>query len=69
MKKSLIGAALLGLLLATGSVFAADDAEARCREFAQEEGVKADEMDDYMAQCIEDQRAAESEESEKGGND
>ena len=53
----------LGLMAATLSpAFAADDEEleARCREYAQEDGVKGDELDAYIAECIAEMKKSES---------
>jgi hypothetical protein len=58
MKKGFFGVAVLGLVLAAGNAWAADDATGRCQEYAREDGVSAEEMKDYMEQCIEDQRMA-----------
>jgi len=45
-------AALLGLF-ATGSALAFTDEEidSQCRQYATEDGVPAEEMDDYLAEC------------------
>jgi hypothetical protein len=56
MNKGLMSAAAAALLLVSFGSFAEDDIEARCNQWAQEDKVPADEMQDYMAQCIEDQR-------------
>ena len=56
MNKGLMGAAAAALLLVSVGSFAEDDIQARCSQWAQEDKVPADEMQDYMAQCMEDQR-------------
>ena len=61
MKKSFMGAAALSVILAAGSASGADDATSRCQEYAKEDGVSAEEMKDYMEQCVEDQRMASAE--------
>lgn len=55
MKKGLMGATAVALVLAAG-VGLADEVEDRCRQWAQEDGVEAAELQDYLAQCIEEQR-------------
>ena len=61
MKKSFLGVAALSVILAAGSAWGADDATSRCQEYAKEDGVSAEEMKDYMEQCLEDQRMASAE--------
>ena len=61
MKKSFFGVAALSVILAAGSAWGADDATSRCQEYAKEDGVSAEEMKDYMEQCVEDQRMASAE--------
>jgi hypothetical protein len=58
MIKGLMGAAAAALLLVSLGSFADDDVEARCRQWAQEDQVPADEIRDYVAQCVEDQRSS-----------
>ena len=48
-------ALILATVLALGtSVFAEspEEAEARCKQYAQEDNVSAEEMEDYMAECV-----------------
>jgi hypothetical protein len=61
MKKSFLGVAALSVILAAGGAWGADDATSRCQEYAKEDGVSAEEMKDYMEQCLEDQRMASAE--------
>ncbi|MGD1984470.1 MAG: hypothetical protein PVF93_11250 [Chromatiaceae bacterium] len=61
MKISFLGVVVLSVILAAGSAWGADDATSRCQEYAKEDGVSAEEMNDYMAQCLEDQRMASAE--------
>lgn len=46
-----MGGMVLAAALAQGAI-AMEDAETRCQRYAQEEGVPADEMADYMKECI-----------------
>ena len=78
MEKSFFGVAALSVILAAGGAWGADDATSRCQEYAKEDGVSAEEMKDYMEQCLEDQRMAsaetgqpfaDSEDSASGQND
>jgi hypothetical protein len=61
MKISFLGVVVLSVILAAGSAWGADDATSRCQEYTKEDGVSAEEMNDYMAQCLEDQRMASAE--------
>ena len=61
MKKSFLGVAALSVILTAGSAWGADDATSRCQEYAKEDGVSAEEMKDYMEQCLEDQRMTSAE--------
>jgi nitrate reductase cytochrome c-type subunit len=61
MKKSFLGVAALSVVLGSGGAWAADDATSRCQEYAKEDGVSAEEMKDYMEQCLEDERMASAE--------
>jgi hypothetical protein len=61
MKNSFFGVAALSVILAAGSALGADDATSRCQEYAKEDGVSAEEMKDYMEQCLEDQRMVNAE--------
>lgn len=61
MNKSLIAIAVAGLMLFAGNTWSTDSAASRCQEWAKEDGVAAEEMQDYMAQCLEEQRLAEAE--------
>ena len=61
MEKSFFGVAALSVVIAAGSAWGADDATIRCQAYAKEDGVSAEEMNDYMAQCLEDQRMASAE--------
>jgi len=65
MKLQLIAAAALAAALSvTGLAVAEDDDRmAECKAYAEEDGVPADEMDDYLAQCMEDKAASESEDA------
>ena len=51
-------AALVGLF-AAGSALAVTDEEidAQCRQYATEDGVPPEEMDDYLAECVQSLRA------------
>lgn len=60
MNKSLIGIAALSVMLVTGNAWSSDDAASRCQEWAKDDGVAAEEMEEYMAQCLEDQRLADA---------
>ena len=60
MNKSFLAVAALGVMLATGYAWSSEDATSRCQGWAKEDGVAAEEMQEYMAQCLEEQRAAEA---------
>ncbi len=60
MKNRLVGIAALSAMLVTGSAWGSDDANDRCQEWAKEDGVAAEEMTEYMAQCLEELRIADS---------
>jgi hypothetical protein len=51
-------AALLSLSLVAGDALAYsdDEIEAQCREYASEDAVPPEEMDDYLAECIQSLR-------------
>ena len=67
MKKSILGVAALSVVLATGNVWGTDEATSTCKEYAKEDGVSAEEMKDYMEQCLEDQRIASAELKQQSG--
>lgn len=69
MKKSFLGVAALLVILAASSAWAGDDATSRCQEYAKEDGVSAEEMKDYMEQCLEDQRMAGAETDQPAKDD
>jgi hypothetical protein len=57
---------VLSLLLMSGlgqAAYSAEDAEARCRQWAQDDEIKLAEMDDYMAECLDEQRNAAKDEA------
>jgi hypothetical protein len=65
------GVALSLLLLMSGlgqAASSADDAETRCRQWAQDDEIKPAEMDDYMAECLEEQRNAANDEGMQGSS-
>lgn len=59
MKRIVVMSLALGLSGLSPMLFAADpataEAEARCAQWAQEDGVKEEEMEQYMADCVADQ--------------
>jgi hypothetical protein len=70
MKKTLF--ALFVALLAATSIAQAmtrEEAEAKCRIYAQEDGISSEEMKDYIAQCVEDLMQAGGEESGGAANE
>lgn len=69
MKKILFS--LFVAMLAMSSVAQAitrEEAETKCRVYAQEDDISAAEMKDYIAQCIDDLMQADKEESASGDN-
>jgi hypothetical protein len=68
MKMVLTGV-VLSLLLMSGlgqAAYSAEDAEASCRQWAQDDEIKPSEMDDYIAECIDEQRKAAMDEASGG---
>jgi len=60
-EEEFLGVAALSVILATGSAWGADDAASLRQDYAKEDGVSAEDMKDYMEQCLEDQRMASAE--------
>jgi hypothetical protein len=56
MIKRFMVLAVASVMLFSASVFAASqqEAEAMCRQYAQEDGIQSDEMESYLAQCVQD---------------
>ena len=54
MFKTTIMLAIIALLAGSPIAFADSlaEAEARCKQYAQEDNVSADEMKDYIAECV-----------------
>jgi len=61
MKKRLVGITALSAVIISGNAWSTGDATSRCQEYAKEDGIAAEEMGDYMAQCLEEQRLAQAE--------
>ena len=63
MKLQLIAAAALATAFTVSTPAVADEADlkAECAKYAQEDGVPADEMQEYLAQCMKDMASADSE--------
>ncbi len=66
MKSKLIVAAALAAVFSVSAQAEMDDAqkeafEKDCKSYAAEEAVPADEMEGYIAQCVQDLAAAEAE--------
>ncbi len=69
MKSKLIAVVGIAALCLAGQALAADqpDLEAikkECSQYAKEDGVSAEEMEEYMTQCMEDLSAPQGEEGE-----
>ena len=64
MKKLLYGLAIFPLMLSSSSIFAMSEeqAEMMCKEYAQEDRIAAEDMAEYMAECIQDLIRSDSEE-------
>jgi hypothetical protein len=56
MIKRLSALAVASLLAFSTNVFAVseDEAQAMCQRYAEEDGVQQDEMEGYLAQCVQD---------------
>jgi hypothetical protein len=70
MKLVFTGVALSLLMMMSGlgqAAYSEEDAQARCRQWAQDDEIKPAELDEYMAQCLEEQRNAAQDEA--GGGD
>lgn len=50
--RMVLGACALGLSFIAAPVLATSEAEQECRQYAKEDGVPADEMAEYLADCI-----------------
>ena len=61
MKKIAVAAVIAAVIASPGVL--ADDAEYReqCKKYAQEEGVPAEEMKQYIKDCVSDLKGSESE--------
>ena len=65
MKLNMIAAAALVAVFYGGALSAADEDqmaafEAECEKYAQEDGVAADELDEYLSQCVQDMAMSRS---------
>ncbi|GAB6041690.1 hypothetical protein [Endothiovibrio diazotrophicus] len=65
MRKLVIAASLLALFSNASLALAAEQAdyEAQCRKWAQEDEVPADQLQEYLARCIEDAKASAAEDA------
>ena len=65
--RTLVIAASLLALFSTAPVALAEEAdlEAQCRKWAQEDEVAADQLQDYLARCIEDAKASAAEDAKQ----
>jgi len=65
MKLQLIAAVALAAAFSATVPAAAEETEskAECARYAQEDGIPADEMQEYLAQCMEDMASAQSEDA------
>ena len=65
MKLQLIAAAVLATAFTVSTPTVAEEADlkAECAKYAQEDGVPADEMQEYLAQCMKDMASADSEDA------
>lgn len=64
--RTLVAALLLAAVAPLVHADAAED-EAKCRQWAQEDGVTQEQMANYLSQCLEDLHAAQAEIQEEGG--
>ena len=67
MLKKISFLAAASILVFGMNVFAEsmEEAEQKCKQYAAEDQITADEMDNYLTQCIEDLSGERSEESEE----
>lgn len=61
MNTKFFAVSALSVVVAAGSAWGADDATSRCQQLAQEDGVSVEDMNEYIEQCLEDQRMAAAE--------
>ena len=57
MKKVFVVLAVVAGLAMASAAFA-DEAEEQCRQWAKDDNVSAEDMKEYMAQCVAEQREA-----------
>lgn len=63
MPKFIIATVLVALAASPAALAAQADYEEQCRVWAQEDEVDADQVEDYVAECLEEQRANAAENS------
>ncbi len=73
MKLCKIAAAVMAVTVSTAALAAIDEEqmaafEADCRKYAQEDGVAADQLEEYLASCMQDLAAAQSEAAPEAGS-
>ncbi len=59
---SIVVLTLIAAFAAPAGFAAEEENEAKCHQWAKEDGIKADELNEYLEQCLADLRSAAEEE-------